>query len=175
MTQGFPGEAFDTFKLLLRRDQFYLPTCLKASVFVLSLSVHYKYLMIIFYADDDADELSLFRDTIRSIDPDIEFITATNGEQALQVLNDTTPDLIFLDVHMPRLTGPECLKVIREHDELKAVPVIMYSSDTERSSIRQCAKLGATDFLNKSANIIQLQEQLRSILSSHGFPMKTVE
>jgi CheY-like chemotaxis protein len=129
--------------------------------------------MKIFYADDDPEEISLFRETLKTIDPAIECIAVSNGADALRLLAEITPDLIFLDEHMPRLNGTECLKVIRQQNSLKGIPVVMYSNSNDASLINVCARLGATGFLDKTTDIADLRKQLRSILSACGFQTKT--
>jgi CheY-like chemotaxis protein len=121
--------------------------------------------MTIFYADDDQEEIAFFCEAIKAIDCSIKCITAWDGAQALRLLDQIEiPDFIFLDLQMPRLNGRECLLHITSDDRLKDVPVIMYSTSVSPGLSEQLIKEGATKFLHKHCNIIELCDELRSIL-----------
>lgn len=125
--------------------------------------------MTILYADDDPDEIFIFYDIVKDIDPSIACITASNGEEALQILTQITPDVIFLDMHMPVVDGKECLKMIRQNSSLRTIPVILYSNEESEATVRY-DQLGAAAFIRKTANIARLREQLRTILAA-GTPI----
>lgn len=122
--------------------------------------------MKIFYADDDPDEIVLLCDILKNINPSAECITADNGEEALRILSCLSPDIIFLDINMPKLDGKECLKAIMEDSRLNRTPVIMYSSNDDKRLIHHYTDLGATWFLNKNSDIVELQKQLQLILDT---------
>jgi CheY-like chemotaxis protein len=121
--------------------------------------------MTILYADDDPDEIFLFYDVLMELDPSVTCITAGNGEEVLQMLTHVTPDLIFLDVHMPIMDGKECMKAIRENPLFEAIPVILYSNEKSDVTANYC-QFGAAGFIRKTANVMQLREQLRAILAT---------
>jgi CheY-like chemotaxis protein len=87
--------------------------------------------MTILLVDDDQDDVYIFREAITTIDPNIECIHALDGIEALQRLEDTSVDIVFLDLNMPRMDGTECLKEIRKKNDLASVPVIIYSTAPE--------------------------------------------
>ena len=67
--------------------------------------------------DDDADDRKLFIDAVKEVNRHIECITASDGQQALEVLRkagSTLPDFIFLDLRMPRYNGKRCLQEIKK-------------------------------------------------------------
>ena len=86
--------------------------------------------MRILLVDDDVDDQLLFLEVISSIDPEIICETAGNGEEALDKLRapGPAPDLIFLDINMPRMGGRDCLQQIRTNRSLKHFPVIVIST-----------------------------------------------
>ena len=78
-----------------------------------------------------------------------EAVSVTGGAEALAMLHIRKPSLVVLDVNMPEMDGLTVLKVIKEHTELKDVPVVMYSTDTQHKTMTEANRLGAVDFLVK--------------------------
>ena len=80
--------------------------------------------------DDDVDDTSLFKEVLEEVTPSVVFNSAEDGSQALHYLKKETsilPDVIFLDLNMPRMGGKECLKEIKSDEKLHSIPVIMYN------------------------------------------------
>jgi CheY-like chemotaxis protein len=84
--------------------------------------------MTIMAVDDDSDDLEFFSEAITTINPNFKFIKATDGFEALSILETTQPDVLFLDINMPKMTGKECLEHIRTKDSLQKIPVVMYTT-----------------------------------------------
>lgn len=127
---------------------------------------HYKRL---FLADDDVDDRDLFLEALTEIDNSIYCLHATDGELALQILtNDILekPELIFLDLNMPKINGKELLKQLKKSVELSGTPVIMYSTFFSPQDIKDIKELGASHYLIKHTSFKELCSALRSILSS---------
>lgn len=78
-----------------------------------------------------------------------EAIAVTAGSEALAILHFRRPALVVLDVNMPEMDGLTVLRTIKEHNELKGVPVAMYSADTHYEVAAEARRLGAVDFLVK--------------------------
>jgi DNA-binding NtrC family response regulator len=123
--------------------------------------------MIIFYADDDAEDCELFIEALQHIDPSIKCITAKDGKEALAFLQYTPelPDYIFLDINMPLVNGKKCLIEIKQNQRFAEIPVIMYSTTSDTFEIQEYYKLGAYDFLIKPNNFNVLCDSLDSIFS----------
>lgn len=90
---------------------------------------------IVFYADDDPDDLQLVKEAFEKYAKDVEVITAQDGEEALSILNrltplDPLPCLIILDVNMPRLNGKETLKMIRSKEIFKDIPIVLFTTSS---------------------------------------------
>lgn len=98
--------------------------------------------MTILLVDDDIDELILFNDAIQEIDEKITFMTSTNGERCLEMLQNITPDFIFLDINMPKMSGKDCLTILKATDDLKHIPVIMYSTTVSPADAEFFKQLG---------------------------------
>jgi CheY-like chemotaxis protein len=124
--------------------------------------------MTFFLVDDDFDDASLFEATLSQVDSTIRFAHATDGQEALDQLlsKSIIPDLIFLDLNMPRMDGKECLALIKREDELKHIPVIMYTTSSQSQDIEQTMLQGAVCFITKPSSLRELENILSSIAES---------
>jgi CheY-like chemotaxis protein len=108
--------------------------------------------MNILIVDDDADDRKLFIDAIKEVDADIKCTTAVDGKQALEHLKsnyDSLPDFIFLDLRMPRFSGKKCLLEIKKDEQLKSIPVIIYTTSKDVEESKELRELGAVHFISK--------------------------
>ena len=127
--------------------------------------------MYILIIDDDPQDCELFYEAVREVGSDFPCARAADGKEGLSLLqNDPIklPDFIFLDINMPAMNGKECLMQIKQHDKLRSIPVIMYSTTSNANEIGSYRKLGAHDFLIKPHNFNRLVEALRSIILANG-------
>src|SRR6188768_4270288 len=96
--------------------------------------------------DDDADDVEVLEIALQETNKNINLITARHGVEAISLLLNTgrgdLPELVFMDINMPRMDGKRCLVEIRQHDVLKELPVIMYSTTVDDNDIHECLKLG---------------------------------
>jgi DNA-binding response OmpR family regulator len=123
--------------------------------------------IIVFFADDDLDDQDFFRKALSRVDQSIHLITAINGEETLAKLFlffNRIPDLIFLDVNMPRKSGLECLNEIKKNSRFEHIPVVMYSTSFQEKDIREIKFYGALDFFKKPTSLSELENYLRSVL-----------
>jgi len=108
----------------------------------------------IFYTDDDPDDQMLFSEVV-SVHPSISGFTIHNDGQELidsLVGPEPLPDLIFLDVNMPRMNGLEALKEIRSTDRLNEIPVVVFTTSDDISTIVNARTIGANLFITKPGN-----------------------
>jgi CheY-like chemotaxis protein len=122
--------------------------------------------MIILYAEDDPEDVDVFRDAIKSLDETIGCIFAKDGREALEILENAVilPDYIFLDVNMPLLGGKECLTQIKNTKELKNIPVIIYTTSNRQNDIKDFKELGASDYIIKPNSFHQVLNSLSKAL-----------
>jgi CheY-like chemotaxis protein len=121
----------------------------------------------VFLIDDDLDDQEIFSYVMRELD-NIKCIFASDGICALQrIKGDTSfsPELIFIDINMPRMNGVECLREIKKIERLRNVPVYMYSTSAEPDIVGQCKKLGAAGYIQKHHDTDAVREQFRKIIS----------
>lgn len=91
--------------------------------------------------------------------------TAADGQEALDVIEQTLPDLVLSDIGMPRLSGFDMLQAVRMRRETESLPVIMLSARGDRDSIRRCMELGADDYIPKPFRADEVLGAVRSRLS----------
>jgi len=118
--------------------------------------------------DDDIDDAGLFREALKRIAPSILFQHFFEGAEALRHLmgeKDPLPDIIFVDINMPKINGWEFLVSFRAVRHLQHVPVIIYTTSSEDREIKKAKALGANGFISKPDSFTQLKETLAAILA----------
>ena len=132
----------------------------------------------ILLADDDLDDRFFFDKALKEIPVSTKLITVNNGEQLMNYLYENLqnlPDILFLDLSMPRKTGFECLSEIKENNNLKTLQVIMFttsytrSADLEQNLKSTLLKMGAREYIRKPNEI----EELKNII--HQTLLRTIE
>lgn len=104
----------------------------------------------IILAEDNEDDRALAFRALRKCDLPVAVQVATDGERALDLIKrDEAPDLIILDVKMPRLSGIDVLRTVREDARLREIPVVMMTSSDEPADIRVCRSLEADSYVRK--------------------------
>ncbi|MET3874647.1 MULTISPECIES: response regulator [Chitinophaga] len=120
--------------------------------------------------DDDIDDRMIFGEVLKELAPDIIYHEAINGEDALLKLNnDIVPDLIFVDLNMPRVDGKQFLAEIQQQEHLKHIPVVIYSTSSHESDKKETRELGASYFLTKPNSLRELTHILTDLLQQKLF------
>lgn len=91
-------------------------------------------------------------------------ITASNGMECLDILKDTRPDVILLDIMMPVISGIEVLEKIQKNVNTKNIPVIMVTAKTESTDVEEALDKGAVEYIKKPIDEIELLARLRTTL-----------
>ena len=112
---------------------------------------------------DDSSTILMMEKFILRNDPYI-LITASNGEEAVQKAALEKPDLILLDVVMPRMSGFEACRLLRDNPDLKDTPVIMVTTRGEAANVETGWVVGCTDYVTKPINAVELLAKVRSLL-----------
>lgn len=124
-----------------------------------------------FLIDDDADDQEIFGQALENLDRPIQCTYANDGVQALEKLNSDPafiPDVIFIDMNMPRMNGIQCLEAIQKIDRLKDVVLYMYSTAADPKSIAATQSLGAKEFIIKPSNFNDLTKKLSQIFNNEN-------
>jgi len=120
--------------------------------------------------DDDIDDRMIFGEVLKELAPDIIYHEAINGEDALLKLNDDiVPDLIFVDLNMPRIDGKQFLAEIQQQEHLKHIPVVIYTTSSHESDKKETRELGASYFLTKPNSLHELTRILTDLLQQKLF------
>jgi CheY-like chemotaxis protein len=130
----------------------------------------------ILLADDDADDCLLFEDALREICVATTLVTANDGVELMAILQKTVPpppDVIFLDLNMPRKDGFECLREIRQTQKLKDIPVVIFSTSGQDDTIARVYSEGADIYIKKPGSFPKLKAAIKQILdtdwTNHNF------
>jgi CheY-like chemotaxis protein len=128
-------------------------------------------------ADDDRDDAELFGEALTVIKPPVNFRHVSDGQAVFKYLASQTnpkPDVIFLDLNMPEMSGWQCLAKLKNDMYLKDIPVIMYSTSTNPRDKEIAVELGALGFVTKPNDFKDLTQVLSSISNSKVEDLKSV-
>ena len=120
----------------------------------------------ILIAEDERDIRDLVAFTLRFAGHEV--FTASNGEEAVEMTPKVNPDLILMDVRMPRMTGYEACKLLKINPDLKDIPVVFLSAKGQENEIQQGLDVGAEDYLLKPFAPDQLTVRVKDILAKFG-------
>ena len=122
---------------------------------------------VIFYTDDDADDQFFFKEIVGEIQPQCAIYTQNDGIELLTVLQNPPPEpsLVFLDLNMPKKSGYEVLKELRETHKAKSVPVIIFSTSNDERAIETTKALGASMYVIKPTSYTDFKRLMRSVLA----------
>lgn len=114
----------------------------------------------IFFSDDDPEDVEFFKQALLEISPSVKITVARDGLELLEFLQFVIPDMIFLDLNMPRMNGMDCLRAIRSKGEYRDIPIIIYSTSSEARQIDEAYKSGATRFIQKPMKYEEIKEKI---------------
>ena len=120
----------------------------------------------ILIAEDEPDIRELVAFTLRF--GGYEVVVANNGEEAVHTASREHPDLILMDVRMPRLTGYDACRMMKASEDLKDIPVVFLSAKGQDSEIQSGLEAGAEEYLLKPFSPDQLTARVRAILAKFG-------
>jgi len=120
----------------------------------------------ILIAEDERDIRDLVAFTLRFAGHEV--YAASNGEEAVEMAPKVNPDLILMDVRMPRMTGYEACKAIKANPDIKDIPVVFLSAKGQESERQQGLDAGAEEYLLKPFAPDQLTAQIKIILAKFG-------
>ena len=124
--------------------------------------------MNILLADDDTDDCIFFKAAVDELVLSTHLTTVHDGEQLMQLLTNETdelPDVLFLDLNMPRKNGFECLSEIKLNKKLEQLPVIIFSTSFEQEVVNQLYQNGAQYFIRKPSEFSQFKKIIHQTLA----------
>ena len=117
---------------------------------------------LVLVADDDEDIQSLV--AFRLERAGYRVVTASDGELALSLALEQSPDLAVLDVMMPRLDGYEVTRRLRQHEATKSMPVILLTARAQEADVERGFEAGADDYIRKPFSPQELRARVQAIL-----------
>lgn len=122
--------------------------------------------MQIINVDDDEDDRGMFCMAVKRIDPEIQCIQMDSAEDAVDLLkrNELLPDLLFIDINMPRMNGYECVREIYQYPNLKNTLIVMFSSTFNPRDQAEFDILGVK-YLLKTSNLKKLVESIDGLIA----------
>ena len=122
----------------------------------------------ILIVDDEAHIRMLIEQTLEELeDEGVEFFTAENGEMALEVIREEKPDLIFLDVMMPKLNGMEVCRRVKQEMGLTDIYIVLLTAKGQESDRQKGLDVGADVYMTKPFDPELLLEKAREVLELH--------
>jgi len=117
----------------------------------------------ILVVDDEEHIVMILKDSLEF--SGFQVVTAYNGQEALERTAEDHPDLIVLDIGMPKLDGWEVCRRLKSDEKTKHIPVIILTAYAQTSDQRKGAQLGADRFVTKPCDLTYLVEEINTLLS----------
>lgn len=116
--------------------------------------------------EDDAIEVMKFNRVLNKLELNHKIIEANNGEQALDILKNKAiiPDIIVLDLNMPRLNGIEFLNILKKDEVLKYIPSIILSTSANHKDMMECYKIGIAGYILKPLKYEDYVDRIQKLL-----------
>lgn len=117
--------------------------------------------------DDDVDDQEIFLMALETVATAVTCSIAGSGHEALKKLTEqqVQPDVIFMDLNMPLMSGEQVLIELKQHHHLQQIPVIIFSTSANPVTIQQTKNLGAHDFITKPNTFNELTSLLETIFT----------
>jgi two-component system, OmpR family, alkaline phosphatase synthesis response regulator PhoP len=119
----------------------------------------------ILIVDDEAHIRMLIEQPLEELEDDgVEFITAENGEKALQLIRTEKPNLVFLDVMMPKMNGMEVCSLVKQDPDLKDVFIILLTAKGQDFDRQKGQEVGADIYMTKPFDPEMILDKAKSVL-----------
>jgi CheY-like chemotaxis protein len=120
----------------------------------------------IMLADDDDDDCFLFQEALAEISLSTELVMVHDGEQLVTELEKARiPDILFLDLNMPKKDGFQCLTEIRQHERFSQLPVIIFSTSFQPDVVNELYENGAHYYIRKPSNFEHFKKVVHYVIS----------
>jgi len=117
--------------------------------------------------EDDMIEVMKFNRAKSSLQLNHRIIEANNGEDALMLLEqkDNLPDIILLDLNMPKINGIEFLKILKADERLKYIPIIILTTSNNQRDLLECYKIGIAGYVLKPLKYEDYVSKIEKLLA----------
>jgi CheY-like chemotaxis protein len=125
------------------------------------------YSLSILLVEDDTIEVMKFKRVLKSISESYKIIEATNGEAALEYLTkrESLPDIILLDLNMPKMNGLEFLNILKNDEVLRYIPTIILSTSSNQKDLLEAYKIGIAGYVTKPLKYEDYVEKIKRLLN----------
>lgn len=128
---------------------------------------------VLLYVEDEDAAVFLLETALKEAGIDLVFHRVSNGEEALAFLHNSgayekapRPDLILLDLNLPRKTGLEVLSEMQNDDKLRSVPVVVFTSSALAADKRKSLALGAQEYITKPSSFEGFVQTIKTVCSN---------
>lgn len=129
-----------------------------------SLNTHtFRILMV----DDDPDDSIFFNYALAALPEGYTLSIHDDSSKLTEVLEKEPPDIVFLDLNMPYKNGNECLKEIRANREFDDIPVVIYSTSSNKNDINESFRNGANSYVVKPVSITAISKMIKEVCNPH--------
>jgi CheY-like chemotaxis protein len=121
-------------------------------------------------ADDDEEDIEIFMRALSETGFKVDCTLAKDGIEVLSALssNISIPNMVFLDLNMPRMGGEECLKQIKQMEGFEDVPIIIYTTSSYPGERERLMLAGATQYLTKEFSFQKIVDQIAGLLGGYS-------
>lgn len=122
--------------------------------------------LIILLIEDDTIEIMKFNRVLKTLGLNHKVIEANNGQEALEILKvkEVIPDIIVLDLNMPKINGIEFLRILKEDDYLKYIPAVILTTSNNHTDVLECYKIGISGYVLKPLKYDDYIERVKRML-----------
>jgi CheY-like chemotaxis protein len=128
--------------------------------------------------EDDQDDIDLMQDALRDNGVDFTMEVIKQGDKAIPYLEACKkfPDIILLDLNLPKVHGREILDSIKSSHSFKHIPVVILTTSSSRDDLEYCVKAGANSFLTKPSTVVGFKETVNAIvdIAQGNFSARTI-
>ena len=116
--------------------------------------------------EDNPQGLELLEVYMEDLQPEVTVCSATNGMEALELVSQHKPDLILLDIMMPKMSGFEVCRHLKSSPETRDIQVVMITALSETGDLERATESGADDYLTKPVDRAALANLVRTMLQA---------
>ena len=120
----------------------------------------------ILIAEDERDIRDLITFTLKFAGHEV--VAASNGEEAFNLAQEILPEIILMDVRMPRMTGYEACKAMKQIESIRSIPVVFLSAKGQESEVQTGLEVGAVDYILKPFSPDQLTVRVSQLLEKYA-------
>ena len=116
--------------------------------------------------EDDTIEVMKFNKVVKNLEHNHKIVEANNGEEALAILKEKTivPDIIVLDLNMPKITGLEFLSILKDDDILKYIPTIILTTSNNHKDLLEAYRLGIAGYILKPLKYDDYVDRIKKLI-----------